>query len=83
MPSAELLKALRRAVLNEMEKRAKLRGLDLGKDYRTILYEKLDGMRERREQLGNPYREPTAAERADLQAYLTETAQRHAATGKR
>jgi hypothetical protein len=71
MPSAELLKALRRAVLTEMETRAKLRGLDLGKDMRSILYSKLDAMKERREQLGNPYLKPTRAQLADLQAYLT------------
>jgi hypothetical protein len=78
MASIELLKALRHKILAEMEKRAKQRGLDLGKDYRTILYERLDSMRARREALGTPYAPPTAAERADLESYLIETAQRHA-----
>ena len=82
MPSAELLKALRRAVLTEMETRAKLRGLDLGKDMRSILYSKLDAMKARREECGNPYPAPTAAERADLETYLSETAQRHAPAAK-
>jgi hypothetical protein len=79
MPSAELLKALRRAVLNEMEKRARQRGLDLGKDYRTILYERLDSMKARREELNNPYPKSTKAELDDLVAYLAERA---AATAK-
>jgi hypothetical protein len=81
MANTELLKALRLKILGEMEKRAKQRGLDLGKDYRTILYERLDSMKERRKQLGSPYAEPTQAETADLQAYLNETARRHAAKG--
>jgi hypothetical protein len=79
MADIELLKALRHKILAEMEKRAKQRGLDLGNDYRTLLYERLDGMRARREALGTPYAPPTAAEKADLVNYLTATAQRHAA----
>jgi hypothetical protein len=75
MPSAELLKALRKQILAEMEKRARQRGLDLGKDYRTILYERLDAMKERREQLGSPYAPPTQAEKDDLIAYLTTRAE--------
>jgi hypothetical protein len=75
MASVELLKGLRLKILGEMEKRARQRGLDLGKDMRSILYSKLDGMRERREALGNPYREPTAAETDDLVSYLTSRAQ--------
>jgi hypothetical protein len=83
MANVELLKGLRLKILAEMEKRARQRGLDLGKDMRSILYSKLDAMKSRREELGNPYPKATKAERADLQAYLTETAQRHAATAKR
>ena len=61
MPNIELLKALRSQILAEMEKRARLRGLDLGKDMRTIVYERLDAMRGRREALGDPDPEPTSA----------------------
>jgi hypothetical protein len=71
MPSTELLLELRRQVLVEMEKRAKQRGLHLGKDMRILLYERLDGMKVRREALGTSLPEPTAAERDDLIAYLT------------
>jgi hypothetical protein len=74
MANAELLKGLRLKILAEMEKRARQRGLDLGKDMRSILYSKLDAMKERRQQLGNPYGTPTRAERSDLIAYLTERA---------
>jgi hypothetical protein len=80
MANTELLKALRLKILGEMEKRARQRGLDLGKDARTLLYERLDSMKARREQLGNPYSKPTKAETDDLVAYL---ASRAAATGKR
>jgi len=75
MTNIELLRSLRKAVLVEMEKRAKLRGLDLGKDYRTILYERLDSMRARREALGTSLPEPTDAEKDDLVRYLTSRAQ--------
>jgi len=70
MPSIELIKALRHAVLAEMEKRARQRGLDLGKDMRTILYEKLDAMQARRQALGEQPRPLTTAEKADLMEYL-------------
>jgi hypothetical protein len=75
MANAELLKALRLKILGEMERRARQRGLDLGKDYRTILYERLDAMKNRRKQLGSPYAEPTQAEKDDLIAYLTTRAE--------
>jgi len=71
VPNIELLKALRSQILAEMEKRARLRGLDLGKDMRTIVYERLDAMRGRREALGDPYPEPTSAQLAELEAYLS------------
>jgi hypothetical protein len=75
MPSIELIKALRQQILAEMEKRARQRGLDLGKDMRTILYERLDAMKARREALGSPYPAATKAGIDDLTAYLTERAQ--------
>jgi hypothetical protein len=75
MANVELLKGLRLKILAEMEKRAKQRGLDPGKDMRSILYERLDSMKARRAELGNPYPEVTAAEKTDLIAYLSERAQ--------
>ena len=66
MPSTELLKTLRNALLAEQEKRMKQRGLTPGLAAREQLYSKLDQMRENRERLNNPYRELTATERADL-----------------
>jgi hypothetical protein len=70
-PSTELLKTLRRVLLDEQARRAKQRGLEPGLDGRTQLYVKLDQMRENRERLGNPYSEVSPKERADLIAYLT------------
>jgi hypothetical protein len=82
MPSRELLIALRDALLREQEKRMRQRGLDPGIGMREQLYRRLDGMKERREALGRPYAPPTQAERDDLIAYLTETAERAQATTK-
>ena len=53
-----------------------------GLGMREQLYRKLDAMKERREALGRPYAEATQAELADLQHYLNETAERHAAAAK-
>ena len=82
MPSVELLRGLRAALLAEQEKRQKQRGLEPGLGAREQLYFKLDKMRANREQLGNPYPELTAAQKADLEGYLIETAQRHAVAAK-
>jgi len=70
MPSTELLKTLRNALLAEQEKRMKQRGLTPGLAAREQLYSKLDQMKANRERLGNPYPEPTAADLTDLIAYL-------------
>jgi hypothetical protein len=77
-----MMRQLQRALLGEQEKRMRQRGLTPGLDGRAQLYAKLDEMRARREALGRPYAPPTAAETDDLVDYLTETAQRHAATAK-
>ena len=82
MPSIELLRTLRNALIVEQEKRQRQRGLLPGVDGRTQLYLKLDQMRENREQLGNPYPEVSPKERADLEDYLTALAQRYAAAAK-
>ena len=82
MPSLESLRALRAALLTEQEKRQRQRGLEPGLGAREQLYFKLDKMRANREQLGNPYPELTAAQKADLEGYLIETAQRHAVAAK-
>jgi hypothetical protein len=66
MPSIELLKTLRNALLAEQEKRMKQRGLEPGLDARMQLYTKLDRMAANREALGNPYPEVSGKERADL-----------------
>jgi hypothetical protein len=82
MPSVELLRGLRAALLTEREKRMRQRGLEPGLAAREQLYFKLDKMKANREQLGNPYPEVSVKERADLESYLIETAQRHAAAAK-
>jgi hypothetical protein len=61
-----------------MEKRARQRGLELGKDMRTILYEKLDRMAENRRQLGEELAPLTPAQKADLGAFLERLAERSA-----
>jgi hypothetical protein len=78
MPNIELLRSLRKVVLTEMEKRARQRGLELGKDMRTILYEKLDRMAENRRRLGDELPPLTGAQKADLGAFLERLAQRPA-----
>jgi hypothetical protein len=82
VPSLESLRALRAALLTEQEKRQRQRGLEPGLGAREQLYFKLDKMKANREQLGNPYPEVTAAQKADLESYLIEAAQRHAAAAK-
>ena len=78
MPSVELLRALRQQILNEQEKRAKQRGWPLG-DARTVLYAKLDQMRQRR--FGDRKPPPPSAEAmADLEQFMREFAVR---TGQR
>jgi hypothetical protein len=75
MPNTELLRALRRALLAEQEKRAKQRGWPLG-DPRMALYEKLDRMAENRKRLNGELPQLTAAQRADLGAFLSALAAR-------
>ena len=82
MPRPDLLIALRDVLLREQETRMRQRGLEPGIGMREQLYRKLDAMKERREALGRPYAEATQAELADLQHYLNETAERHAAAAK-
>jgi hypothetical protein len=82
MPSIELLRTLRNALIVEQEKRQRQRGLLPGVDGRTQLYLKLDQMRENRDRLGSPYPEMSPKERADLETYLRETAERHATAAK-
>ena len=82
MPSIELLRQLQRALIGEQEKRMRQRGLTPGLDGRAQLYVKLDQMRENRDRLGSPYPEMSPKERADLETYLRETAERHATAAK-
>jgi hypothetical protein len=82
-PNIELLQQLCSALLVEQEKRWRQKGYNPSISARVQLYERLDAMRARREALGRPYAPPTQAERDDLIAYLTETAERHAADVKR
>jgi hypothetical protein len=70
-PSIELLKQLRSALLVEQEKRWRQKGYNPSISARVQLYQRLDGMRARREALGRPYAPPTQAERDDLQTYLS------------
>jgi hypothetical protein len=75
MPSIELLRTLRNALIVEQEKRQRQRGLQPGLDGRAQLYTRLDAMRARREALGRPYAPSTQAERDDLISYLSERAE--------
>jgi hypothetical protein len=75
MPNIELLRALRRALLAEQEKRAKQRGWPLG-DPRTVLYEKLDRMAENRRRLDGELPQLSPAQRADLSAFLAKLGER-------
>jgi len=70
MPSIELLKALRAALLREQKKRAKQRGWPLGSDPRLALYQRLDEMAARRRAIDGPLPRLTPAQKADLSAFL-------------
>ena len=70
MPSIEMLLALRKALLAEQQKRAKLRGWPLGSDPRTALYTRLDEMVARRKACGDEVSRPSPAQLADLHAFF-------------
>ena len=80
MPSVELLRGLRAALLAEQEKRQKQRGLEPGLGAREQLYFKLDKMAENRRKLSGEEPQPlTKAEMVDLEQYLIDRAHYHAA----
>jgi hypothetical protein len=79
MANVELLLALRRAVMTEIEKRQRQRGLQPGLDPRQQLYVKLDEMAARRKACGDVLTRPTPAQKADLHAFLAAFAARSAA----
>jgi hypothetical protein len=80
MASVELLLALRRAVLTEIEKRQRQRGLEPGKTMREILYHRLDEMAARRRAHGDKVSRPTPAQLADLGNFLERLAARSKAS---
>jgi hypothetical protein len=73
MASKAALMAVVEALRAEQERRAKMRGQEIG-NAREVLYRKLDTMAANRERLGSPLPPMTPSELADLESYLSDRA---------
>ena len=77
MASKAALMAVVEALRAEQERRAKMRGQEIG-NAREVLYRKLDTMAANRRRLGSPLPAMTTAERVELEQFLADLGRRSA-----